>query len=372
MKGDKKVEIKKPDYQNSIINLSASILKYYNCFIEYKSQKLVDNYLNSKKYNHVILMVLDGLGINIINKHLRKTDGLSKNLKGIITSVFPSTTVAATNAILSAKPPFVSGFVGWMQYNKFDDAVEVVFLNENYYYPAKKLTTSLNKILAYDNIVTLIKKANKDLKTEMIMPPFYKPGYESFDEQLDRLLMITKGEKSFSYCYWTEPDTTLHEYGIKAEQTRKVVQALNRSYERFIKEIDDDVLVITTADHGFIDIKEIDLFKYEDVVATFSKKPSVEPRALSFFIKEDKKDVFVALFNKYFQPGFLLLTKKELFQSELLGYGEKHALLDDFIGDYLAIATGNKSFKLSASQSFRATHAGLTKSEMEVPLIINH
>lgn len=67
----------KVSYENSLINLSASLLKHYNAFIEYKTLKVVDEYLN-KGYNHVILMVLDGLGINIIKAHLDENDGLRK------------------------------------------------------------------------------------------------------------------------------------------------------------------------------------------------------------------------------------------------------------------------------------------------------
>ena len=93
----------KVSYENSLINLTASLLKHYNCFFEYKTLKSVDKYLNDK-FNHVILIVLDGLGINIINNNLKIDQGLRKNLKHTINSVFPPTTVAATNAILSGKP----------------------------------------------------------------------------------------------------------------------------------------------------------------------------------------------------------------------------------------------------------------------------
>ena len=145
---------------------------------------------------------------------------------------------------------------------------------------------------------------------------------------------------------------------------------MNRSFERFINEIDRDVLLIVTADHGLVDVEEIDLFHYQDLTATFLRKPSLEPRALTFFIKEGLQEKFKDLFNKYFQPGFLLLSKEELLASELLGYGVKHPWLDSFIGDYIAISISNKLIKTSQHSSFKAHHAGLLKEELEVPLII--
>ena len=66
----------------------------------------------------------------------------------------------------------------------------------------------------------------------------------------------------------------------------------------------------------------------------------------------------------------MLLSKQELYDKKLLGDGKKHKLLDQFIGDYIAIATSNQMFSMSKERPFVAHHAGLTKEEMEVPLII--
>ncbi len=362
----------KPNYKNNIINVTNSILNHYNCFISYPTLPLLDQHLKNN-YNHVAVILLDGLGINIIGEHLNPKDGLYKNIKTTLHSVFPPTTVAATNAFLSGKPPFATGFVGWSQYNPFDNVVEVVFLNEDYYHFENKLETSLLKDhLYYDNFIKQVGLKNPDIHTEVLMPPFdLNNGYETFDHQLDRLLMLSKGKKSLTYTYWTEPDATIHEYGTKSSEVKEMVQSLNKSYERFLKEIDEDVLVIVIADHGFTDVVDVDLFNYQDIVNTFRLKPAVEPRALTFYIKEDQKEQFEFLFDKYFSKDFILLTREQLYHSELLGYGVKHPLLDTFVGDYMAISVSNKMFKLKKESSFKAHHAGLTTIELEVPLIIN-
>ena len=49
----------------------------------------------------------------------------------------------------------------------------------------------------------------------------------------------------------------------------------------------------------------------------------------------------------------------------------KHQYLDSFIGDYIAISTSNKMIQLKKGEPFKAHHAGLTKEELEVPIIIN-
>ena len=164
----------KVSYENSLINLSASLLKHYNAFIEYKTLKVVDEYLN-KGYNHVILMVLDGLGINIIKAHLDENDGLRKNIKHVANSVFPPTTVAATNAILSGKPSFVSGFVGWMQYNQFADAHEVVFFGYDYYDANKIVSPQLADIATFIVLLFISKKYFKVVHFALQFSLLYLP-----------------------------------------------------------------------------------------------------------------------------------------------------------------------------------------------------
>ncbi len=96
----------------------------------------------------------------------------------------------------------------------------------------------------------------------------------------------------------------------------------------------------------------------------------MEPRATNFFVKPLMKKKFKKVFNAKYGDEFLLHTKEELYASGLLGFGTKHQLLDDFIGDYVAISIGNKMFNFKEHSRFLGHHAGLTKEEMEVPLII--
>ena len=75
---------------------------------------------------------------------------------------------------------------------------------------------------------------------------------------------------------------------------------------------------------------------------------------------------------------YRLYTKQEFFDSHLLGTGPKHRKVDDFIGDFIAVAISDTIIKLNnyyareqkETKDKKATHCGLQKKEIEVPLIV--
>ena len=69
------------------------------------------------------------------------------------------------------------------------------------------------------------------------------------------------------------------------------------------------------------------------------------------------------------------MSKEEFLQRNMLGYGEKHPKIDDFIGNYIALSTGESAIKIETlliegKKEKKSTHCGLSKEEMEVPLIV--
>jgi predicted AlkP superfamily pyrophosphatase or phosphodiesterase len=96
--------IKYPDYDNSILSVISSILKYYGYDNGHKSLEILDKKLE-KRYKNIVLMIFDGMGVSALNKHLRDTDFLMQHYEGAISSVCPSTTGCAIPTIESGKSP---------------------------------------------------------------------------------------------------------------------------------------------------------------------------------------------------------------------------------------------------------------------------
>ena len=362
--------IKYPDYDRSILSLASSVLKHFGVTdCKHKSLPEFDELLN-KNYKNVIVMLFDGMGSSVIEEHLSKNDFLRKHHITDISSVYPSTTVAAVTAIESGYSPLETGWIGWDLY--FDEIGENVAAFKNTLQkngePAAKYNIPL-KYIPYKRIFQRIEDVCGK-KTAYYVSVFSKYRSKSVHHICKTVRRLSKRRKhKYIYTYWHKPDNTMHIYGVHSAEAKNEVQMINREIESLCKKLKNSLIIIT-ADHGQVDCVNKYLEDYPILTDMLKVPPSVEPRALSFFVKDGKVEAFKEEFNKVFGDSFRLMTKEEVFSENLLGFGNAHRKTTDFIGDFFAVATGNVMLNIKRSD-FEAIggHAGLLKKEMTVPFI---
>lgn len=362
-----------PDYDNSILNITNSILKYYGAKPHHATLPMLDKEL-AKKYRNVVLFLVDGMGSEILKKHSENAKLLMKYQKDVLTSVYPSTTVAATTSILTGMAPIETGWIGWFQYIKEEDKSVIFFYNQDFYNFDHKFDYNISeKYVPVVNVYTQIKDSRSDVNTEEIFPEFREPKHNKFIRICETIAEKTKqpGE-NYIYAYWEKLDSFMHKEGPGAQKIADHVKEIDEGFKYLQENIADDTLLILTADHGQIDIEEIQIHDYPDLLETFTHEPSVETRTTAFFIKDDKKEEFEKAFLKHFRDKFILMTSEEFIESHLLGFGKPHPKIREFLGDYVALAIDKYVFRMLKGDMppFKGQHAGLTKDEMLVPLII--
>ncbi len=124
-----------PNYDHSILGIPNSLLNHYGAKAHHKTLPVLDNYLK-KKYKNVILIILDGMGVDMLQHNLSNFSFLRRHVKTKLSSVFPSTTVAAFTAHCCGLSPIEHGRLGWAPYFKhLKRVVEIVpntdFILEN-------------------------------------------------------------------------------------------------------------------------------------------------------------------------------------------------------------------------------------------------
>jgi len=108
-----------PDYTNSIVNVSSSIMKSFGLKPLYAPLKELNDI---GEYENVILLIIDGLGNEFLKKN-GKNSFLQKHFVKPVTSVFPSTTSAATTALETGFASQQHGVMGWFMYLKKQDVI---------------------------------------------------------------------------------------------------------------------------------------------------------------------------------------------------------------------------------------------------------
>lgn len=384
-------EIVFPDYQKTIVNLMASIQKYYNIPTDNKSLDILDNII-SKKYKNVVLMVFDGMGVDILEKNLSDKDFLRKNILTSITSVYPTTTTAALTSYYTGLTPNEHGWIGWSVFFKeFCRCIDEFSNCDSFSGEFIQTPHAASTLMPYTTVFEKINIAtNGNTKCYTIYPfeinslensylnspkvcALKKDSSDEICSAIENLCSDDGNKFIFSYFY--EPDSTMHKVGCYAQETKEKIKLFNNQLENMCNEL-EDTLIIISADHGHINIDEtIFLNEIKEIDECLIMPPSVEPRALSFFVKSEMKDIFKQRFEKLFSNDFILLSKEEVFEKNLLGYGVSHIKTKDFIGDFFACAVGNKklAYKTLNPKLFKTSlgsHAGLTKQEMIIPLIL--
>ena len=379
-----KFELTLPNYEHCILNTITSILKYYKVNTPHSTLPSLDSILNSHKYKNIVFLVLDGLGEHIY-KPITNNGFFSRYQLETLTSVFPSTTTAALTTYYSGKPPYETGWIAWSQYFKeYGRSIDMLKHTESY----KNDSLNGSKIDVFQSVVNYETIFNQIENASTINAYEITPSYsdkrskrsltaDNIDELIDHIkLLCNNPEEKFVFAYCDEPDHSLHKYGTNSAEVQELILSFENKIEYLSESLPNDTLLIISADHGHLNIEDShSILDYPELQECMYMPASLESRALTFWIKEDKKQVFEERFNRLFKGKFLLISKAEFLEKNFLGFGTKHSKIDDFLGNYVAISISSSIIRLETYLAEgkpikKSTHCGLTKNEMEVPLII--
>ncbi len=362
-------QVIEPDYQNSIANLACSILRYYHIDPPNGTLPLADRFL-AKEYKNVVVILLDGMGSHIMEKHLDSDGFFRRNLRGNYLSVFPSTTVAATTSMLSGLFPNQHCWLGWDCYFKELDKNITVF--NNTVQISGEEAAGYHVASTYCPYTGLTERLQSAGVSAYRVSPFVPPFPNSFEDECAMIqsLCAQEGNK-YIYAYWHEPDKMMHQRGTSGEGVRELLLELESGVEALADSL-ENTLIIVTADHGHLDCRGVVITECPELYECLIRMPSIEPRVPNFFVKPEMRDVFRERFYERFSDSFLLLFRDEVKDKKLFGTGENASRFDDMIGDFIGAAVSDLAVfnTRQKMERFKSCHAGLTRDEMEIPLII--
>lgn len=366
------IMVVKNNYKECLTNLACSIRKYFGLEYKHETIEYIDKILEEKNPKNVVTILCDGMGSNIMDRTLEKDAFLIKNRIKKITTVFPATTVAATTSITTGLNPVETGMLGWDMYYKDIDKTITTFLNSAKEDEEHKVLPEAREYNKKHMITkSIMEEINeKGIDTGYILFPFGTDPYNDIDDMYNKIESLCNNPgKKYIYAYDTEPDHTMHELGCDTDEVKEIIKNINKKVEELSHKLKDTIIFVV-ADHGHKNVENIMLKDYPDIVECLERNTSLEPRAVNFFIKDNKKEEFPEIFNKHFKDDFDLYTKEDVINSKLFGTGAENEVFRDILGDYLAIAKTNKTLLYTGSEILKSQHAGYTDDEVLVPLII--
>lgn len=358
----------RPNWKNSILNLSATLNELLGGKTEIPKIKKLKKFLR-KNYDNIVFICLDGFGIYPINQNLDKNSFLKKHIIKKITSVFPSTTTNATTTLLSTTYPSQHGLFGWsLFFEEYAKCVDIYLKQDTY---TKDIFNSkvIDNYMKFDYFFDI---NNSNFKVKTIFPSYiirernnivYEDAKDMFNKIKECCL---NKKKNFIYAYCGEPDATMHNFGVNSPQTKKIISFLNSEIEKLSKTLNNTLLIIS-ADHGHIDIKDyIKLYQDKELSASLNAPFYLEARAVAF--KVGNKEKFLKAIKKYKKDAKLVAVKKLVRRNYFGPNNWKLKMLGDYI---LIMKNNNKQFLFSETHTkFKGHHTSLTKKEMVLPLIV--
>lgn len=357
------------DNKTNLVNLSNSILKHFGVEPFHPSIPEVDEVL--KGHDKVLVFLFDGAGEAILNRWKWQTRFMREHKLMTIHSVNPATTVACTTAFLTGRYPIETGWLGWSLYFKELGYPVDVFTNEN------SLT---GEVLPGENIMakkcpikyihTILNEHGVKATCLLRKPLWDGLGPDNLEECITKTEDAFKSGSKFVYTYWTEPDKFIHEYGVDHKIIKKNMSDINKTIKEFVKR-NPDVLVLSIADHGLINVQYRDLVAFKEIDECLDKPISLEGRTPNFFIKKGYEEQFVAAMSKR-MPDLFLMSKQEAIDSHYFGEGTPSEASLEFLGDYIGVSL-NKDVINDTRLNNNITvheghHAGGTVEEREVLL----
>ena len=358
-------------YDESILKYVSSIRKYYGLKSSFDSDNAFDSLLNEKNPKKIFLILIDGMGANLIERKLDKNTFLRKNMLYKTTTVFPSTTTAATTSIRNGKAPNENAWLAWVEYiNEVQDHV-VPFYGTGFY-RENEYDDIVRKVIP---VTTTEKELNNiGIKADILFPEWSKEGYtySTIEEFRNKLIDLSiNSDEKYLYAYMDYYDSLMHKLGPDHEEADKLLKEINSTLEDVSNNISDDTMMVIVADHGQVKEEKRFYYKGSKYEKYFYRKPCLEFRASGLYIKEEYRDEFEKEFLNEFENDVVLMDKSDILLSKLFGPLENHPKFEELLPDYLVISKTNISFYYEQLEKvMNGQHAGIRDDEMFVPVIV--
>lgn len=400
-----------PSYgQSCIANVPATVGSLLGVDTDRPLQNEAIARLQETPIDHVVLLVIDGLGWHRCSELRESIPALDLVLQSgavsPLTSTYPSETAAAMFTLYTGLQPVEHGLIGW--FTRFDDPTTIA-----HSLPFRSLDgDALDEATGHDpdTLVDLTKrtpiptalaeagvevchisptKITDSHASRLAVGPCELFGYDRLEDAFETVAdrITTAGDRTYHLVYDPTVDAAGHHHGTKsAAYHDATAETLTALYDRFLAGLDDGTAertaVLLVADHGQVDTSpeiNVDLAALEgagniDLRTHLEPLPNGDPiylaggpRNVQLHLKPDRVETVRRELEASLSAT--TLSSDEYRARALFGDREPSELFDRRAPDLLLIPDEGGIWYDDGQLDYIGMHGGLSPAEMVVPLI---
>ncbi|MEM7724849.1 MAG: alkaline phosphatase family protein [Cyanobacteria bacterium P01_A01_bin.45] len=370
-------------------------------------------WLEQAPINHVIFLILDGLGYQQLQSLIdgNDTPAIATACKSEqaffmpATSIYPTTTVTALTSAATGYSPAQHGLVATgLYFSEIGSIVDLIRFKPKFASsPISEDIFNPDKLLSVPNIYLRMEKAGVNVEIvnfyqfkQSGISRFttsdsvaggdnfhgYKTVADGFTQLRQRVLAKYSEHKSFTYMYLPYIDMVSHARSPLSHSYRAETASIDFAIQRELLAPlagRNDVVMILTADHGQrLADKEKTLWinEHPELTKLLFAPITGESRVRFLHLKHGTEDKAIAYIKKNFSSEFLVITKAEAIDLGLFGIPGKELSIeaDQRVGDLLLIPHQDWICrqKMSSGEVYPGhlgIHGGLSQDEMLIPFL---
>ena len=349
----------------------------------------------------VVVLLVDAWGWNLLEQERENLAGLlgGTAVSSSITSIFPSTTVAALSSIWTGTAPAQHGMVGLRlfmpdyatitqmlhftpTFGKYPDALIKAGLEPETFLAvpgfAEQLTESGIDSYAFKGR-DIVNSALSKMHDRGVTADYGVSSLADMFVQIRQLLEAKAGERLFVNAYWPMVDTLSHIYGWDKEPVAAELRAILLLLEmELLNKLSlaarRDTAVFIMADHGQVvtpKAQRIHLDEHPRLQEMLLMRPAGEPRTAYLYAKHGRQADILQYIHEELSHAMVAFPAEAALADGLLGPLPHAAQTAERVGD--VIVTMRQGYVLltpperEKADKMQGRHGGMTEAEMRVP-----